>query len=72
MFDVGTGDPETERLGAAFATPQLRYLWMSAPYYHDGSAPTLRDVFTGPGVHNLVGQLELAEIDALVTYLLSR
>ena len=64
LFDVGTG--------GAIAVPQMRYLWMSAPFFHDGSAPTLTDVFLLPGAHQLVGTVTLEEIDALVDYLLSR
>jgi len=48
--DVGTlTEASGQRLGAeltAIDTPALRGLWRSAPYLHDGSAPTLRDVLT--------------------------
>ncbi len=69
--DVGTGDPDSERDGGMFDTPSLRYLWLSAPYFHDGSAPTLHDVFTMPGDHQLIQQVQPADIDALVAYLLN-
>jgi len=62
-YDVGTG--------GTFDTPSLRWLWMSAPYFHDGSAATLRDVFILPGAHQLTMDLEADEIDALVAYLLT-
>ncbi|TNE87144.1 MAG: hypothetical protein EP330_19440 [Deltaproteobacteria bacterium] len=50
LHDVGTlGDGSGTRRGEALTgldTPSLRGLWASAPYLHDGSAPTLRDVLT--------------------------
>jgi cytochrome c peroxidase len=63
QHDVGTG--------GKFDTPTLRWLWQSAPYLHDGSAPTLKDLFAKPGAHQLIHRLTSEEIDALVTYLLS-
>ncbi len=69
--DVGTGDPEAENRSLSFFTPTLRYLWMSAPYFHDGSAATLREVFTRVGTHQLTQAVSLADIDALVAYLLN-
>ncbi len=63
LYDVGTGG-EVE-------TPTLRWLWLSAPYLHDGSAPTLRDVFILEGTHRLIVDYSYEEIDALVAYLLS-
>lgn len=64
VHDVGTG--------GLFATPQLRYLWLSAPYLHDGSAATLHDVFRLPGAHFLSLTVTPEDLDALVVYLLSR
>lgn len=61
--DVGTG--------GTFDTPFLRWLWLSAPYLHDGSATTLRDVFTLSGAHQLIQTLPAEDIDALVAYLLT-
>jgi YVTN family beta-propeller protein len=71
-YDVGTGNSPLERRGARFDTPSLRWLWWSAPYFHDGSARTLRQVFELPGLHRLSGANAPEEIDALVAYLLSR
>jgi len=62
-YDVGTG--------GEFDTPSLRWLAWSAPYLHDGRALTLRDVFLLPGAHQLVFDVSLADIDALVAYLLT-
>jgi len=39
--DVGTGNGPLERKGASFDTPSLRGVFDTAPYLHDGSAPTL-------------------------------
>ncbi len=63
LYDVGTG--------GEMDTPTLRWLWMSAPYFHDGSARTLREVFIRPGTHRMILDLTEKEIDALVEYLLS-
>lgn len=71
-YDVGTGNSPLERRGARFDTPSLRWLWWSAPYFHNGSARTLRQVFELPGLHRLSGANAPEEIDALVAYLLSR
>ncbi len=70
-FDVGTGLSPLEKRGTTFDTPSLRWLWLSAPYLHDGSAPTLRQLFDQPGKHQLLYTVPPEDIDALVTYLLS-
>jgi YVTN family beta-propeller protein len=69
--DVGTGSSPAEKQGTEFDTPSLRWLWISAPYFHDGSAATLRDVFTLPGEHQLISKLPAEDIDALIAYLLT-
>lgn len=61
-YDVGTG--------GEFDTPSLRWLWLSAPYFHDGRAAVLADVFALPGRHQLIGILPEEDIQALVTYLM--
>jgi YVTN family beta-propeller protein len=61
--DIGTG--------GEINTPTLNWLWMSAPYFHDGRAGTLRDVFMLPSSHQLVTQLTPDEIEALTAYLLT-
>lgn len=63
QHDVGTG--------GLIDTPPLRWLWMSAPYFHDGSADDLTDVFILPGEHRLITTVSLDDIDALVAYLLN-
>ena len=72
--DVGTGRRPLEMLGPAFDTPSLRGLWDSAPYLHDGSARTLRDVLTARNPndrHGTTSHLSPEEIDDLITYLMS-
>lgn len=72
-YDVGTRGPfdkPTDR----FDTPTLVELWRSAPYLHDGSAVTIRDVLTtrNPGKrHGDVSGLSDKEIDDLCAYVLS-
>ena len=71
-----TGRPEDE---GAFKTPTLRDVALRAPYLHDGSASTLREVVElyergggpGPNHSELLRPLELsdAERDALVAFL---
>jgi YVTN family beta-propeller protein len=62
-YDVGTG--------GMFDTPTVRWLWLTDPYFHDGSAETLQDVFTMSGTHQLSMRVQASDIDALVTYLLT-
>jgi mono/diheme cytochrome c family protein len=69
--DVGTGNPEVEQYGLTFDTPSLRYLWLSAPYFHDGSAGSLRSVLVMPGEHNLLEDAPMEDIEALIAYLLT-
>jgi YVTN family beta-propeller protein len=70
-YDVGTGLSPVEQHGTIFDTPSLRWLWLSPPYFHDGSAVRLRQVFELPGTHQLVYDIPAEDIDALVVYLLS-
>ncbi len=53
LHDVGTlRTTSGERLGGPLPgidTPTLLGLWATAPYFHDGSAPTLDDVFRVSG-----------------------
>ena len=70
-YDVGTGGSPLEQRGTSFDTPSLRWLWLSAPYFHDGSAQTLRQVFELPGTHQLLFTVPPEDIDALVDYLLT-
>lgn len=55
LHDVGTlRDSSGQRLDGPLLgidTPTLLGVWETAPYFHDGSAPTLADVFTVTGGH---------------------
>jgi len=73
LYDVGSRG-ELDRKDSAFDTPTLIELWRTAPYLHDGSAPTLRDVLIDRNkkdTHGSTSQLKPDEVDALIEYLLS-
>jgi|GEM_PF-239123 len=71
LYDVGTkntGDSKAE-----FDTPTLLEMWRTAPYLHDGSAATIKDVLTTANVgdkHGKTSQLSPVEIDELAAYVL--
>ncbi len=74
--DVGTiTEASGGRLGAeltAIDTPVLRALWRTAPYLHDGSADTLRDVLTTRNpddAHGTTSTLTPTELTTLERYL---
>lgn len=78
LHDVGTITAASgQRLGGPLPgldTPTLRELWNSPPYLHDGSASTLRAVFSEHNTAQLHGEtatLTDEELDQLVAYLLS-
>jgi YVTN family beta-propeller protein len=75
LHDVGTGrDDKTEKMGTKYDTPTLIGIYRAAPYLHDGSALTLRDVVTTQNKqdkHGKTSQLKSAEIDDLVEFLKS-
>ena len=73
LHDVGTLAPTSgKRLGEALVgidTPSLKGVWQSAPYYHDGRAATLLEVFTTYNVGDKMGvtsNLTTTELDQLV------
>ena len=71
-YDVGSR-AKTDS-SASFDTPTLVELWRTAPYMHDGSAATVREVVTTLNCkdrHGVTSHLKPAEIDDLVAYLLS-
>ena len=73
VHDVGTATAD-ERIGPAYDTPSLRGLYDSAPYYHDGSAPTLCQAITYPSPgseHDVSALLTEAEIRDLVAFLMA-
>lgn len=67
------GDPAQERRQAGplprFDTPSLLGAWATAPYFHDGSAPTLRDTLFGPGFHRLGYAMDEREVADLVAFM---
>ncbi len=71
-YNVGTrGDLDQ---ADAFDTPTLVELWRTAPYLHDGSAATLREVLlerNRQDKHGKTTHLSDSEIDDLLAYLLS-
>ena len=73
LHDVGTGrsDP-SEKMPRKYDTPTLLGIYRSAPYLHDGTAKTLRDVLTTNNVNNQhakTSQLKANEIDDLIEFL---
>jgi len=70
-YDVGTQNAYDQE-ARDFDTPTLRELWRTAPYLHDGSAATLRDVITTRNPKNQHGntsQLKPQELEDLAEYL---
>ncbi|HEX3048789.1 MAG TPA: cellulose binding domain-containing protein, partial [Bacillota bacterium] len=71
IHDVGTKDAYD--IDGNYVSPPLIELWRTAPYLHDGSAPTLRDVLTTKNIgdkHGKTSQLTSTQIDQLVAYML--
>jgi cytochrome c peroxidase len=71
--DVGTR-AAYDRPADQFYTPTLIEIWSTAPYLHNGSAATIRDVITtrnARGQHGDVSGLSSQEIDDLCEYVLS-
>jgi len=55
-------------------TPTLREVWRTAPYLHDGRAPTLRSIFSEhnpSGRHGDTEDLSNTELDDLIEYIRS-
>ena len=75
LHEVGTGDPTKERnshgRGTNFDTPSLRALWSTAPYFHDGNAANLVDVFQTGTVHDISAYVTAEEMEALMAYLMA-
>ncbi len=71
--DVGTGrsDP-SEKMGTKYDTPTLLGVYRSAPYLHDGTAATLRDVLTTANTedhHGKTSHLNDQQLDDLVEFI---
>ncbi len=72
-YDVGTRGPH-DKPADTFDTPSLIEIWRTAPYLHDGSAATVRDVVASKNrqdQHGTTSTLTGKEIDDLCEYLLS-
>ena len=72
-YDVGTCGP-LDDAADRFYTPTLIELWRTAPYLHDGSAATLRDLLTLANQndrHGKTSHLSADQIMDLCEYLLS-
>ncbi len=72
-YDVGTRNV-FDKEDREFDTPTLRELWRTAPYLHDGSAGTIRDVLTTHNPkdeHGKTSHLGAQQIGDLAEYLLS-
>lgn len=77
LHDVGTVTVQSgKRAGGPLLgldSPTLLGIWETAPYLHDGSAATLRDVLTTKNPqdqHGYVSSLTTRQIDQLVAYML--
>ena len=77
LHDVGTLKPSSGTRGGmpllGLDTPSLVGAWESAPYLHDGSAATLRDVLTTANPedeHGFTSSLSDQQLDQLVGFLL--
>jgi len=73
QYDVGTADGLDE--GVQFDTPSLVEAWRTAPYLYDGRAASIREVVTKYNrndKHGVTSNLNEAEIDDLVEYVLSQ
>ncbi|WP_456383399.1 cytochrome-c peroxidase [Hydrogenimonas sp.] len=64
-YDV-TGDPKDKNV---FKVPTLRNIELTAPYFHDGSAKTLREAVKKMAYHNLGFELNEEEMDAIEAFL---
>ena len=72
-YDVGTLG-RYDKPGEKFDTPTLYEVWRTAPYLHDGSAATMRDVLTTKNPkdeHGKTSQLSKQQLDDLTEYILS-
>lgn len=75
LHDVGTLKASSGQRGGepllGIDTPTLNGVWETAPYLHDGSAATLRDVLTSQNLedrHAFTSELSEQELDQLVSY----
>jgi len=70
-YDVGTKD--ILDVDGMYYTPTLLEMWKTAPYLHDGSAATIREVMTTKNAgdkHGKTSHLSSKQIDQLEAYIL--
>jgi len=69
------GDPVLEHnshgYGLNMDTPSLLGVWATAPYFHDGSAKTLRETFFAKGFHSMGFAMDAREAEDLAAFLKS-
>ncbi|MCK5802994.1 MAG: hypothetical protein KAI66_09190 [Lentisphaeria bacterium] len=74
QHDVGTVDgKDAEWFGPLIDTPTLRFLYDSAPYFHDGSAATVFETLSFPSLHSehdVTSILTTAQMDDFIAFLL--
>ena len=61
-----TRDPSDKNV---YKVPTLRNIALTAPYFHDGSASTLKEALEKMAYHNLGFDLEAKEVEALEAFL---
>ena len=74
LHDVGTASMPADMPSQKFDTPTLVELWRTAPFLHDGSASTLREVLVDRNRSNRHGRtsgLSEKELDDLCAFVLS-
>ncbi|MBI2805396.1 MAG: hypothetical protein HYX68_10505 [Planctomycetes bacterium] len=75
LHDVGTGrNDKSERMGTKYDTPTLLGVYRTAPFLHDGSALTLREVLTTQNKgdkHGKTSHLQKDQVDDLLQFLKS-
>ncbi len=72
VHNVGTSVRPEEQRGGFFDTPSLLGLYDSAPYLHDGSAPSLKDLLTRqPLPHGIAAELPDGDLNALIAFLVA-
>ena len=71
LHDTPIGDLTLERnpRGQFFDTPSLLGVWATAPYFHDGSAPTLRDTLFSTGFHSMGLAMDAREVEDIVAFM---
>ncbi len=69
--ESGIGDSALDPRGARMDTPSLLGAWATAPYFHDGSAPTLHDTLFSTGFHSMGFAMDRQEVEDLLAFMQS-